>query len=132
VSGDERTSGRATEDLHFGRAEGPASYAYTASGPVRYVVVATADDVLGYLWASDADDAAGFEPRAGAGDDAVNAGVFWYQELRRAKARGLRPSQAVAALAAAGAGGARVGRAVGGSEGEAPSQSALATIASHR
>jgi len=116
------------EDLEFKPVSGPQRYGYTASGPVRYVVVANQDGVIGYLWACDPDDAAGYEYRRSAGDVAANAGVPWYQRLRTAKARGLRPSQALAELAAD-PGDPVTGRVVPGSEGTAPSLAAVKELA---
>lgn len=36
--------------MQFRRVSGPPLYQHTAEGPVRYVVVANEDGVLGYLW----------------------------------------------------------------------------------
>lgn len=116
------------EDLEFKPVSGPPRYRNTASGPVRYAVVANRDGVIGYLWASDADDGAGYEWRRAAGDVAANAGVPWYQKLRAAKAEGLAPSQALARLAAT-AGDPATGWVVPGSEGTAPSLAALKELA---
>ena len=116
------------EDLEFRPVSGPPRYGHTASGPVRYVVIANQDGVIGYLWASDPDDAAGYEFRRSAGDVAANAGVPWYQRLREAKARGLSPSQALAELAAQ-PGDPVTGRIVPGSEGAAPGLSAIKELA---
>jgi hypothetical protein len=117
------------EDLEFKTVPGgPARYGYAAGGPVRYAVIANQDGVLGYLWGSDPDDAAGYEYRRSAGDVAANAGVPWYQRLRAAKARGLMPSQALAELATD-PGDPVTGRVVPGSEGTAPSLAALKELA---
>src|SRR4051794_6095617 len=88
------------EDLQFKPVNPRPRYANTANGPVRYLAVANQNGVIGYLWASDPDDAAGYEYLRSAGDDAANAGVPWYQRLRAAKAAGLPPSQALDRLAA--------------------------------
>jgi hypothetical protein len=117
------------EDLEFKPVPGgPARYGSAARGPVRYVVVANQDGVIGYLWASDPDDAAGYEYLRSAGDIAANAGVPWYQRLRAAKARGLRPSQALAEFAAE-PGNPVTGRVVPGSEGMAPDLGTLKHLA---
>jgi len=116
------------EDLEFKPVAGPPRYGNTASGPVRYVVVANQDGVIGYLWASDADDGAGYEYLRSAGDAAANAGVPWYQRLRAAKADGLTPSQALVRLAAE-PGDPVIGRVVPGSEGTAPSLAAVKELA---
>lgn len=131
MSSDERAIPRTTEDLYLKPVgAGPARYARATSGPVRYGPVCTADTVLGYLWVSDRDDAAGFEPRTAAGDEGGNAGVYWYQRLRAAKARDLRPSEALAILAAE-AGGTRTGHIVGGSITEIASLDELRARARH-
>jgi hypothetical protein len=134
TSDERRTEGMTTgggyrdEDLEFKPVSGPARYGFKASGPVRYVVVANQDGVLGYLWASDPDDAAGYERRRSAGDAAANAGVPWYQRLRTAKVRGLPPSRALAELADD-PGDSVTGRVVAGSEGTLPSLTALKELA---
>lgn len=78
--------------------------------PVAYVSVIRDQTVLGYLWANDEDQAAGFIPRPSAGDDAFNAGVAWSQRLREAKAHGLTPSRALSEPASLG-GNTRIGSA---------------------
>jgi hypothetical protein len=118
-----------TEDLQPRVVDAPPHYGYTTGNPVRHVSVANDDGVLGYLWAADADDAAGFEPRPAAGGDAFNASVWWYQRLRECKARNLLPSQAIAELAEH-PGGPRTGHVVRGSDGEAASLDALKELAS--
>lgn len=55
---------------------------------------------IGYLWASDPENAASFEPRD-VGDDAIyRAGLVWLERLRSAHDQGLSPSAALAELAA--------------------------------
>jgi hypothetical protein len=120
--------GYRNEDLEFKPVSGPPRYGHTASGPVRYVVVANQDGVIGYLWASDADDSAGYEYLRSAGDVAANAGVPWYQKLRSAKADGLTPTQALERLAS-GPDDPVIGRIVPGSEGTAPSLAAVKELA---
>lgn len=53
---------------------------------------------IGYLWASDNDHAAGYEPRTPAGDVALDAGKEWLTRLSDAKQRGLSPSEALREL----------------------------------
>jgi hypothetical protein len=125
---DPRATKRTTEDLHFNPVGGPAEYAYTTDKPVHYVAVAAEAGILGYLWAADEDDAAGYEPRPALGDDAFNAGVSWHVALRRAKSRGIPPSQALAELAEM-SGGKSMGRVVAGSEADASSLADLKEIA---
>ncbi|MGE7389902.1 hypothetical protein ACQKM2_30925 [Streptomyces sp. NPDC004126] len=75
-----------------------AGYGRQASGPVRYVPVAGAREVLGYLWASDSESAASFEPRDAADLDAYRAGLVWLERLQDAYDQGLSPSAALAEL----------------------------------
>ncbi|WP_326782836.1 hypothetical protein [Streptomyces sp. NBC_00151] len=77
----------------------PENYAFTTEGELVYVTVVQGGGELGYLWAADADSAAGWEGRPERGDDAFNAGVAWIARLREAKARGLVPARALVELA---------------------------------
>ncbi|MEE1930953.1 hypothetical protein V1J52_22705 [Streptomyces sp. TRM 70351] len=70
------------------------AYADFTESPVRFAEVRAADGVLGYLWWSDADAAAGFEPRSAMGDRAFAAGARWMRRLEEAKKRGFPPSRA--------------------------------------
>ncbi|MBW1601375.1 hypothetical protein JJV70_04495 [Streptomyces sp. JJ66] len=99
-------------------------YAFTAQGPVTYVAIGTSEGVLGFLWASDAEGAAGFEPSEDAGEAAFHAAVAWARLLREHRAQGLAPGQALAALRRT-AGDDAIGRPIPGTEGEAPSLTAL-------
>jgi hypothetical protein len=56
--------------------------------------------VLGYLWASDSEKAASFEPRDVGDDVTYRAGLVWLERLRFAHDRGLSPSAALAELSA--------------------------------
>jgi len=65
-------------------------------GPIRYLPVEVGGEVIGYLWASAADDAASFlrvmvEPL----DRSLDAAVAWSERLRQAEAEGLTPAQAL-------------------------------------
>ncbi|WP_030623081.1 hypothetical protein [Streptomyces sclerotialus] len=64
-------------------------YPETTDHPVRYFTVQRGDQILGYLWASVGEEAAGYEPRTAAGDEAFEAGSEWLLRLREAHARGL-------------------------------------------
>ncbi|MFG2664465.1 hypothetical protein ACGFY6_09470 [Streptomyces sp. NPDC048387] len=75
-----------------------AGYGRQASGPVRYAPVLGPNSVLGYLWASDAEGAASFEPREEADLDAYRAGLIWLDRLQQAYDRGLPPTGALAEL----------------------------------
>lgn len=89
-----QTPGYMTEDLAPRITGGPPRYTSQTEGPVVYVAV-TAGRVIGYLYANDADDAAGWVPRHDATPDEQNLAAAWIIRLRDAKARGLAP---VAAL----------------------------------
>ncbi|WP_052809290.1 hypothetical protein [Streptomonospora alba] len=116
-------SPRLTEDVHFHPVGRKRGYPSESSGPVRYRTVARGSGgaVLGYLWYSDAEGAAGHVPHAATGDDAFNAGTFWYGRLAAAGDRGLAPSEAVAEFEEHGVGSGGSGWIVPGSEAEAPS-----------
>ncbi|MBC9716052.1 hypothetical protein H9Y04_26265 [Streptomyces sp. TRM66268-LWL] len=73
-------------------------YGRSAEGEVQYLPVVGEHVVLGYLWASDAERAASFEPRDAAEEDGYKAGLSWLDRLGDAAARGLRPTQALAEL----------------------------------
>ncbi|MFC9943137.1 hypothetical protein [Streptomyces pratensis] len=64
-------------------------YPETTDHPVRYLTVQREGQPLGYLWASVANEAAGYEPRTAAGDEAFEAGSKWLLRLREAHSRGL-------------------------------------------
>ncbi|MFD6182136.1 hypothetical protein [Streptomyces goshikiensis] len=70
-------------------------YRRSADGEVRYIPVRGEHRVLGYLWASDAEGAASFEPRDDAEEAGYKAGLLGLDRLRSAYARGLSPSQAL-------------------------------------
>ncbi|MGA4842071.1 hypothetical protein [Streptomyces sp. G45] len=64
-------------------------YLETTDHAVRYYTIQREGRTLGYVWASVADNAAGYEPRSAAGDDAFAAGAAWLTRLRDAHGRGL-------------------------------------------
>ncbi|MFF7578216.1 MULTISPECIES: hypothetical protein [unclassified Streptomyces] len=78
---------------------GRIGYRRSADGEVQYVPVHGEHGVLGYLWASDTENAASFEPRDVEDDESYTAGLQWLDRLRSAHDRGLSPSQALAELA---------------------------------
>ncbi|QBI52221.1 hypothetical protein [Streptomonospora litoralis] len=121
---------RLTEDVHFQLAGPKPGYAPTASGPVRYRRIAwSGGDVIGYLWYSDTENAAGYVPEAAAGDDAFNAGTFWYRRFAEAGDRGLSPSEAVAEFRERNTGSRGAGWIVADSESEATSVERLSASA---
>ena len=89
--------GYMTEDLEPRVTGGPPRYTSQTGGPVTYVAV-TAGRVIGFLYANDADDAAGWVPRAGASPEEQNLAAAWIVRLRDAKARGLAPTAALAEI----------------------------------
>ncbi|MDT0571705.1 hypothetical protein RM704_30305 [Streptomyces sp. DSM 3412] len=91
---------RRTEVFRHGPVFDSVGYKRSRAGQVRYVpVVADQGGVLGYLWASDADAAASFEPRDAAGEDGYKAGLVWLDRLHESYERGLTPSEALTACA---------------------------------
>lgn len=79
------------------------SVGYKQSGAeqVQYApVVNDRGELLGYLWASDADAAAGFEPRDAADKEGRKAGLVWLDRLHESYEPGLTPAQALAVCAA--------------------------------
>ncbi len=80
-----------------GSAEGQ-DYESSTEHPVRYARVRRGERVLGFLWASVGDAAAGYEPRNAAGDAAFAAGVPWLLRLRSLRARGFGAPEALEEL----------------------------------
>lgn len=72
-----------------------AAYEVLADGAIRYLPVTLGRKLLGYLWASDAENAAYFVERTAAGLDATLAMGPWIWRLREAKEEGLSPLQAL-------------------------------------
>ncbi|MFH8379389.1 hypothetical protein ACH4E7_00355 [Kitasatospora sp. NPDC018058] len=122
----ENEESRLRDDMQLRLVEGgPASYVYRTGKPVEYVAIASESvGILGYVWACDADDAAGWEARLSLGPIAMNGGAYWFARLRETKARGLLPSQALDVLSADTEGGWS-GRVVPGSRATATSVEAL-------
>ncbi|MFD7067774.1 hypothetical protein ACFV97_11130 [Streptomyces sp. NPDC059913] len=100
MSGEQRPNPRLNEDLLFNQAPGgPPRYGSRSDKPVQYLTVADrSGGVIGYVWANDADDAAGWLVRAAGGDEAFNKGGRWARKLHDAKARGLAPTAALAEM----------------------------------
>ncbi|MFI5676381.1 hypothetical protein [Streptomyces cellulosae] len=72
-------------------------YQRSAEGEVLYFPVHDAQGrVLGFLWASDAEGAASFEPRVDADEAGYRAGLLWLDRLNAAFQRDLSPSAALA------------------------------------
>ncbi|MFF0291956.1 hypothetical protein [Streptomyces sp. NPDC005262] len=99
MTGENRPHPRFEEDLHFKHIAGPPRYNRVARGPVQYVrVAADTGVVIGYVWASDEDDAAGWVTPPGLGATEINAGAAWLRKLRDAKAREIAPTALLAEL----------------------------------
>ncbi|MFC8535342.1 hypothetical protein ACFUJY_15455 [Streptomyces sp. NPDC057249] len=77
---------------------GRIGYKRTAEGEVQYVPVLVGHAVLGYLWASDAENAASFEPKDVGDDETYHAGLHWLDRLHTAHDQGLAPSEALQQL----------------------------------
>ncbi|MFD7814123.1 hypothetical protein ACFV6E_14385 [Streptomyces sp. NPDC059785] len=80
------------------RSKIPASeneYEEITDHPVRYFTVRRGEQTMGYVWASVGEEAAGYEPRTAAGEEAFDVGAAWLLRLRDAHGRGL---SALAAL----------------------------------
>jgi hypothetical protein len=75
-----------------------AGYQRTASGEVQYLSVQGGHGTLGYLWVSDTENAASFEPRDAA-EEGYEAGLRWLDRLQEAYTSGLSPTEALAACA---------------------------------
>ncbi|KFF96180.1 hypothetical protein IQ62_37695 [Streptomyces scabiei] len=91
---------RRTEVFRHGPVFDSVGYKRSRAGQVRYVpVVDDHGGVLGYLWASDADAAASFEPREAAGEEARKAGLVWLDRLHESYEHGLTPTEALTACA---------------------------------
>ncbi|MFF1839628.1 hypothetical protein ACFVXE_36495 [Streptomyces sp. NPDC058231] len=88
------------EDLLFNEApEGPPRYSRLSTKPVQYLTVADKDgQVIGYAWANDEEDAAGWVVRKAGGDEAFNEGSVWAFKLHDAKARDIAPTAALAEM----------------------------------
>ncbi|MEU0583372.1 hypothetical protein [Streptomyces sp. NPDC006132] len=81
--------------LHSVVPESKDDYEEVTERSVRYFTIQRDGRTLGYLWAAVGEEAAGYEPRTAAGDDAFAAGAEWLLRLRTAHSQGLN---ALAAL----------------------------------
>jgi hypothetical protein len=80
---------------------GRIGYRRTAEGEVRCLPVGSDEHgLLGHLWASDGEKAAGFEPVNVDDDIVYRAGLIWLERLRSAHERGLSPAAALEELSA--------------------------------
>ncbi|MES9507926.1 DUF6508 domain-containing protein [Streptomyces sp. NPDC000609] len=104
-------------------------YRAEATGLVHHLTVANArGEAMGYLWANDEDDAAGWCLRPAGDATGLGEGREWTAKLHAAKARGLAPTAALAELAR-GSDPRCVSHVVPGSLSAAPSLGALKELA---
>ncbi|MGC0332333.1 hypothetical protein RKD23_005323 [Streptomyces sp. SAI-170] len=82
--------------LRSGIPDSEDEYEESTDHPVRYFTVRRNGRTLGYVWASLGDDAAGYEPRTAAGEEAFRLGAAWLLRLRTAHRQGLTPLAALA------------------------------------
>src|SRR5688572_21496626 len=88
--------GYMAEDLQPREIAGPPRYTSRTNGPVEHLTLATQEGKpIGYFYANDEDEAAGFQPIAGASPDEQNLVAPWNRMLLDAKKRGLKPSAAL-------------------------------------
>ncbi len=88
-----------SEDLQPRMVSGPPKYTSKTDRPVDYIVIADQRDVvIGFFYANDEDDAAGWQAHATASPQAQNGISSWIRKLRDAKARGIKPSAALDAM----------------------------------
>ncbi|MFC8239219.1 hypothetical protein [Streptomyces sp. NPDC057284] len=97
MSREQRPNPRLNEDLLFNAAPGgPPRYSRLSNRPVQYLtVVDRHGQVIGYAWANDEDDAAGWVIRKAGGHEVFNEGSVWAIKLHDAKARGIVPTAAL-------------------------------------
>ncbi|MFD9863354.1 hypothetical protein [Streptomyces alboflavus] len=111
---------RRTEELQSRLPSEAPQFATETDLPVSFVEIAMNGETVGYLWAADGDNAAGYEPYTPAGDVSVEAGVHWLEWLSDVKASGAAPSHALRLPAPEG-GESTSGMIVPGSQGVADS-----------
>ncbi|MFB8002158.1 hypothetical protein [Nocardia sp. NPDC056000] len=75
-----------------------STYPESADSPVRYLPIAWNGEVLGYLWAAAADNAAGYVQRAATGKVGMLAGGLWRSRLIDAFEAGLPASDVLQRL----------------------------------
>lgn len=127
----ELTNERVNEDLQLKVVRGTPRYEFRAQGPVDFVPIRRDRDgtseVLGYLWFSDEEMAAGYVADQSLSPESDNLGMIWIENLSHAKAEGLSPSEAAASFVAMPPGPA--GQLVPGERSTAPTLADLRTIA---
>lgn len=73
------------------------SYGVLADGPCVYRPVRMGDKMIGYLWASPAENAAGFEPNLRVRPESDYAEGWWLREFTKQHMRGLNALEAIRA-----------------------------------
>lgn len=71
------------------------SYTPVTDGPVLYAPVTRGNALIGYLWASEADDASDFQPLLPPDVEANVARGWWTMEHVRLRGEGLTPLEAL-------------------------------------
>lgn len=104
-------------------------YSFQTDSPVRYLPVTRNGTVLGYLWASETDDAADYQRRVPAGAEGFRAGSLWISRLDQCKQEGLAPLEALRRWVGAPPDAQAGEIAADAQEHEAPSLAALKEIA---
>lgn len=89
---------RITDDVHFRLVGDPSGFRMRPERLIAYLPVADDDGILGYLWWSDTEHAAGFTPRPHRGPVAYNAAGVWNKRLQKQEEHVSCPSEAVAEL----------------------------------
>ena len=92
-------SERVNADLQLKVVGGTPRYEFRATGPIEYVPIRRERDgaiqLLGYLWFSDAEEAAGYVANQALSPESDNLGMIWIEHLAHAKGEGATPSAAV-------------------------------------
>lgn len=83
------------EDLSPFSLDSSGYYPFLTESAVRYLPVTRRGEVLGYLWASETDDAAEYVERWAADADGFHAGGLWRSRLNQAKKEGMTPLEAL-------------------------------------
>jgi len=88
-----KAPGYMTEDLQPRIVGGPPRYATRTDKPIEHITLAKRDGApIGYFYANDEDDAAGWVAVAGLSPDGWNLAAPWVRMLHDAKRRGWKPS----------------------------------------
>jgi hypothetical protein len=104
-------------------------YSFQTDSAVRYLPVTKGGEILGYLWASDTEDAADYLRRLPAGAEGFRAGGLWLARLEQCKEEGLPALEALRRWIGVPEDPESGGIAADAQEQEAPSLEALKEIA---